>query len=226
MPEAMVGVGNVLLAAGIVVSAAALVVRLRRSRGREHVHLKLFTYIASLAATAIIVGVPALFAGSSTPDWVDVIGTIGWLSALALILIGLPVAIGVAILRHRLYDIDIVINRTLVYGSLTVTLLATYLVLVLLLRLVLDPLFGESKLAVAGSTLAVAALFRPIRARIQTAVDHRFFRSRYDAARTLEGFSGRLRQELDLESLGTDLRGVVQDTMQPAHVSLWLRSTT
>jgi hypothetical protein len=184
------------------IAGASLIVRLRRSTGRRREQVRLFAYTVALVMLAF----PVLLLATGNAYGVLLFPLI-------------PISAGVAILRHRLFDIDVVINRALVYGALTATLGATYFGLVLVIGLTV----GQSDAAIAISTLAVAALFRPARARIQGAVDRRFFRRRYDAARTLETFGAHLRDELDLEALGLELREIVTDTMQPAHVSLWLR---
>jgi hypothetical protein len=139
----------------------------------------------------------------------------------------LPAAIGIAILKYRLYDIDLVINRTLVYGSLTVTLVALYFGGIVVLQRFFVLLTGQqSTLAVVASTLLIAALFTPWRRRIQSFIDRRFYRSKYDARKTLEIFSARLREETNLDAVSDELVEVVRETVQPAHVSLWLRSET
>ncbi len=190
-------------------SIVGLVVRFRRSFGVERLQLK---WVAASATS-----LPLALASSA------VIGDAAWPLMLVAVLI-VAGAMALAMLRYRLYDIDVVINRALVYTGLTATLASLYVGSVLVLQFVLRPVTQESELAVAGSTLAVAALFRPARSRIGAWVDRRFYRSRYDAARTLEAFSIRLREQLDLETLSTDLQGVVRDTVQPAQVSLWLRA--
>ncbi|MBA3422015.1 MAG: hypothetical protein H0U12_09025 [Thermoleophilaceae bacterium] len=209
-------VGWPLMAAAIALAAVALTFRLRRSRGDEHQQLKWIAVAAAFVGVVVVA-----FEASWFVDFRGVgrlrIGVLGLSFTL------LPVAAGIAILRHRLYDIDLVISRTLVYGGLSATLAGVYLASVLLLQLALSPLTADSGLAIAGSTLAVAALFRPARARIQTIVDRRFYRRRYDAARILEHFGARLRDEVELNVLSSDLRDTVRETMEPAHVSLWLR---
>jgi hypothetical protein len=219
-PDALTLVGTLVQVIAVVLAAASIAVRLRRARGAERQQLKWFAYVGFLATVCLFVAVViGSLSGDDPPAGLTALAMVCWLAGLALVAIGLPAATGIAILRHRLYDVDVVIRRTLVYGALTATLGVTYLGLVLLVGLAV----GQSGLAVAASTLAVAALFRPARARIQAAVDRHFYRRRYDAQQTLEAFAGRLRDQIDLAALSAELRGVTQQTMEPAHVSLWLR---
>jgi len=208
----------------IVACAVALVRRFRRSRGIERQQLKWLATAGAVVAFAYLLTMVTVLLTATTELWSD---TARWVTALQnlsiLSFVLLPAAIGIAILRHGLYGIDVIINRALVYGFLTATLAAVYLGSVLLLQLALSPLTNQSDLAVAGSTLAVAALFGPVRTRSRHVVDRRFYRSRYDAARTLDDFGVRLRHELDLDAVGADLRAAVHETVQPTHVSLWLR---
>jgi hypothetical protein len=199
----------VLLVVLAAVAFGSLVLRFRRSRGEERQQLKWFTYAGVLVPLAMLGDVLPAPAG-------DLV--------LGVPIVFLPVAAGIAILRHRLYDIDRLINRTLVYGLLTALLAGVYVGAVL----VLGQVFGGAgrdppSWAVAGATLAVAALFQPARRRIQTVVDRRFNRRKYDAAETIDTFGARLRDQVDLDTVSTELLAVVDQTMQPTRVSLWLR---
>jgi hypothetical protein len=200
-----------LVIASFVVGVVALVRRYRRANTHDRAQLRWVAFGGGAFVAVYLVTLPA--AGND-----DVVTSIAQASFAAL-----PIGIGYAMLRHNLYDIDVVINRALVYGALTATLAALYIVSVLLLQQALSGITSGSNLAIAASTLAVAAAFRPARGRIQAVVDRRFFRSRYDSRRTLDDFSARLRDQVDLAALDAELRGVVAETMQPAHLSLWLR---
>jgi hypothetical protein len=197
-------------------SVASLVVRFRRARGEERQQLKWFTYGAAVLALLLAVSAASQTLSGRVPDLV-----------VAAALAAPPLAIGVAVLRYRLYDIDRIINRTLVYGALTVLLAVVYVGIVLTLGQLFGGL-GEDppSWAVAAATLAVAALFQPARRRIQQAVDRRFNRRKYDAAKTVEAFSARLRDEVDLDVLAAELLAVADQTMQPTTAALWLRPST
>jgi hypothetical protein len=207
-------VGAIILNLGVLLSGISLILRLHRARGVERQQLKWFVYSAAMMGGGFV----ASFLFSS-----DLVNSIAWFLGILGFMV-LPVATGIAILRYRLYDIDRIINRTLVYGPLTAMLALVYFGGVVGLQAVFRALTGqESTLAVVASTLAIAALFSPLRQRVQGFVDRRFYRRKYDATKTLEAFGSRLREETDLDVLSNDVVEVVSTTIQPAHVSLWLR---
>ncbi len=219
--EAPLNVVAVVFGVGLGVSAIASIYSLfwrrRRASARERQQLKWFAYTAALTPVLFMTGDPIgqALSGDDVSDLPVDPSVISFLV--------LPVALGIAITRYRLYDIDRIISRTLVYGAVTALLVLAYAGGVVVIQTLL-PVSNDSPVVVAASTLAVVALFRPLRNRVQGLVDRRFYRRRYDAARTIESFGSRLRQETDLDSLSTELIALVRDTMQPAHASLWLRS--
>jgi hypothetical protein len=216
----LVGEARALVWILVVVVAISMLVRLHRARGIERQQLKWFAYAAAVATIGGLltyVGSPEA-TGVLSIRWAGLILTVIGLS-------GIPIAMGIAILMYRLYGIDSLINRTLVYGSLTAALVGVYFGGIVVLQKMFVVLTGhKATLAVVASTLLIAALFNPLRHRIQSLIDRSFYRSKYDARKTLEAFSVKLRDETDLEALNDDLVGVVRETMQPVHVSLWLRS--
>ncbi len=213
----------------IITSAVSLMLRYRRAGGEVREQIKWLAFAASFVGvvyfgsllTQLLFAPEALTLNETPPLWVSLEQNILFLG-----FAGIPVAVGFAILKYRLYDIDIVINRALVYGSLTVMLALVYFGGVTATQTLFRALTDQDKLpqlAVVASTLAIAALFTPLRRRIQAFIDRRFYRQKYDARRTLEAFAAKLRDETDLESLNAELVTVVRETMQPEHVSLWLR---
>jgi hypothetical protein len=230
--QIMTTIGNLAWPLGnlaIPAAAASLVVRFRRSRGEERQQLKWLAYAAAILGVGVLgIGLLALLnqlgwvRPQSTRPVAVVLGGVAILGVTAL-----PVTAGIAILKYRLYEIDRIINRTLVYGLLTALLAAVYAGLVLSIGQLSGGIGTEPpSWAVAGATLAVAALFQPARRRIQQVVDRRFNRRRHDAARTIEAFSARLREHVDLDTLSAELLTVVDQTMQPTRVSMWLRPST
>jgi hypothetical protein len=198
-----------LLGSLVVASAFSVLLRRRRAVGDERQQLKWFTYAVGMVVVAAVASIGVTGGDASLALWVTP---------------AVPIAAGLAILKYRLYDIDILINRTLVYGVLTTMLGLTYVLCVFSLQQILSPMTEHSELAVAGSTLAVAALFRPARVRIQDLINRRFYRSKYDAERALEAFSTVVHEEIDLDGLTGELLAAVQETVQPTHMSLWLRT--
>ena len=207
---------NAVLIVGLLIGVvASVVLRLQRARGDERQQIKWFVYAVSMIAAG---GLPSVLLPSPLSDVFWGVTLFG--------IAAVPVAVGIAILKYRLYDIDVLINRTLVYGSLTATLALVYFGGVATAQALFRALTGQEQqpqLAIVVSTLVIAALFNPLRRRIQSFIDRRFYRRKYDARKTLEAFSARLRDETDLDTLNNHLVEVVKETMQPAHVSLWLR---
>lgn len=209
-------VGNVLFLTTVLAAAVSVVLRFRRAEQIERQQLKWVAAASALVAVGlvgfIVTGQEAGSSAAARPIQIFFI----------LAIIGVPIAAGIAILRYRLYDIDRLISRTATYAIVTALLIGAYIGLVVLLQRAVSPLTGSSDLAVAASTLIVAAAFVPVRRRVQTAIDRRFNRARYDAARTIAAFTARLRDEVDLDALGSELLGVVDSTLHPQHASLWV----
>jgi hypothetical protein len=231
--EAVAVAGAILASASMVASAVSLIVRMRRAGTVERQQIKWLAYAAvpfGIIISIDVFGYEDLF--SRTLSTLHV--AVGFSRTLSTLLValgfaGLYIAVGVAILKHRLYDIDLVINRTLVYGTLTAMLALVYFGGVAMTEAILRALTGQEQqpqLAVVVSTLVIAALFNPLRWRLQGFIDRRFYRRKYDARKTLEALSAKLRDETDLDALNAALVGVIRETMQPAHVSLWLRPDT
>jgi hypothetical protein len=204
----------------LAMALVALVVRYRSGAPELRQQIK---WVALAAVAGVTCQVAVTLAQAACDCGSSPVIVVAYLTQAAVSLIGIPVAITIAILKYGLYQVDVIINRAVVYTSLTVALAAVYLASVLLLQWFLNPVTTRSDLAVAGSTLAVAALFRPARRRIQHTVDRRFYRSRYDARRTTDDFAARLRHEVDLNAVGRDLRAAVHESLQPSHVTVWLR---
>lgn len=216
LADLLLTVGMIGLVVATAAAAAGVVIRFRSSQGLQRQQMKLFALAAAVMGLSFLLMPLAQF-------WLEALGdTLEVVSSLAMM--SMPVAMTIAILRYRLYDIDVIINRALVYAALTALLAGAYLVLILLAQFLTRPIAADSDIAVAGSTLAVAALFRPLRARVQSFIDKRFYRRRYDAALTLDSFTTKLRDQVSLRAIQDDVVQVVSETVQPSSVSLVMLS--
>ena len=213
-------ISGVLGVVALVLVVVSLAVRYRRAQGIERAQLKWFAYVGLVVVPTFLVAIVASGGGASGP--LAILANFAWVLALGGLAL-LPVTIGIAVLRYRLYEIDRLISRTIAYGVVTAILAALFVAVVLAVQTVLGPVTGSNTVAVAGSTLLVAALFQPVRRRVQAIVDRRFNRSRSDAERTTAAFAGRLRDEFDLEQLRDETVRTVSTALQPRSVSIWLR---